>query len=166
LLVALLSAFFCGGPITPAWSLTQNERLESIERRLTDLTESLPAYVQKVSAFSSSATTSAAEAMLLRQQLSEQSAELVTLRSELEGWRQSSNESAGLVESLLQKVTGLENRLALLSTSFELTVSTWREAAEASARKARTWKGIAVLGVPGALVVGALAGAAIGRALK
>ncbi len=165
-LAAWLSLLLCGVPTIPSWSLTQSELLDSIESRLQDLSENLPAYVERVSSFGDSATSSASEASRLRQELSEQRLELEKLRSELEGWKQSSTESAQRVEALLQKVADLQSRLASLSMSFELTVGMWKKAAETAARKARVWKGIAGIGIPVSLVLGILGGLALDRLMR
>lgn len=165
-LAVWLSVLLCGAPTIPAWSLTPNEQLTSIESRLQDLAENLPAYALTVKNFADSARNSAEEARVLRQELSEQSSELAALRSELEGWKQNSIESAQRVESLLRKASASEDRLALLSTSFDLTVSTWQKAAEAAARRERVWRLAAGAGIPIGVGLGLLAGWALKTATK
>jgi predicted RNase H-like nuclease (RuvC/YqgF family) len=165
-LAVWLSLWLCGVLTVPAWSTRQSELQLSIESRLQDLSESLPAYVARVKSFADSASSSAEEARQLRQELSEQSAELAALRLELESWKQSSAESASRAESLLQKVIGLENRLASLTASFELSVGSWEKAAEAAARRERVWKIAAGAGIPLGFVLGVLAGVALGRLVR
>ncbi len=165
-LAAWLSLWLCGVPITPSWSLTPSERLDSIENRLQDLSGSLPAYVLQVNSFADSARSSAEEASRLRQELSEQRLELEGLRSELAAWKQSWADSAQQVESLLGKVADLQSRLASLTASFELTVGSWKKAAEVAARKARIWKGLAGAGILVSLALGILGGVALDRLIQ
>jgi len=165
-LAVWLSFWLCGALTVPAWSTTQSELQLSIESRLQDLSERLPAYVAKVKHLAESTTSSAAEARRLRQELSEQSGELTGLRFELESWKQNFAESASKAESLLQKVIGLENRLAALTASFELSVGSWKKAAEVSARRERAWKIAASAGIPIGVVLGILAGAALRSVTK
>jgi hypothetical protein len=165
-LAVWLSLWLCGVLTVPAWSMTQNELQLSIESRLQDLSESLPVYVARVKSLSESTANSAAEAKRLRQELSEQSAELAGLRLELESWKKNSEESASKAASLLQKVIGLENRLASLTASFELSVGSWKKAAQVSARRERVWKIVAGAGIPVGLALGILAGVALSRLAK
>jgi len=144
---------------SPIFSLTENERLNSIEMRLISLTRKSATLEKELLAWQGSFERSERRASELQTELAELRSELSGLRSELEssvGRSKRAEERAAGLSSLLAES---EKKVASLSESFESTVKPFRLAAETAESRSRILGLVAKLGIPAAFVLGVVLGA-------
>lgn len=157
----LLCCFLCCALLTissPIFSLTESERLNSIELKLISLTKKSAALEKELLTWQNSFERSDKRASELR-------TELAGLRSELSGLRQELESSVGRSKRAEQRAVELssllaksEEKVASLSESFENTVKPFRLAAETAQRRSRISGLAAKIGIPAAFLLGVVLG--------
>jgi len=144
---------------SPIFSLTENERLNSIELRLISLTRKSATLEKELLAWQGSFERSERRASELRTELAGLRSELSGLRQELEssvGRSKRAEQQAAELSSLLAKS---EQKVSELSESFESTVKPFKMAAETAESRSRILGLVAKLGIPAAFVLGIVLGA-------
>lgn len=123
-----------------ACAQTPSELLESIEQRLQRSVDYSTQLALEVQTWRASSMKSEDAALELQKDLAKQSAELASLRAELETWPPRYEEISKQASELLSLVFQLQEKVKQLSESFESTVTSWKLALDEMTRERNLWR--------------------------